>query len=161
MYIYRYLFKKCGKNFIFDPYSYFSYSTISVGDDVFIGSGANFAASETYISIGTKVMFGPEVTIMAGDHNTKVIGSYMYDVKEKLPEHDQPVVIEDDVWVGTRATILKGVTIGRGSIIAAGSVVTKSCKPYSIIGGVPAVILKERFTAKEIAIHEETLKNQR
>ena len=59
--------------------------------------------------------------------------------------YDQPVVIEDDVWVGANVTILKGVTIGHGSVVAAGAVVTKSCPPYSIIGGVPAKILRKRF----------------
>lgn len=157
LYIIRPLFKAHGRNFIFDPDDNFSYETISVGHDVFIGSGAYFAASETYISIGSKVMFGPNVTIMGGDHNTSVIGAYMYDVKEKLPENDQPVIIEDDVWVGTGAVILKGVTVGRGSIIAAGAVVTKSCEPYSIVGGIPASLLKKRFTPEEIARHESKL----
>ena len=58
---------------------------------------------------------------------------------------NQPVVIEDDVWVGANVTILKGVTIGHGSVVAAGAVVTKSCPPYSIIGGVPAKVLRRRF----------------
>ncbi|HMR87789.1 MAG TPA: CatB-related O-acetyltransferase [Saprospiraceae bacterium] len=157
MYSIRPLFKQHGLNFIFDPFDQFSYKTISVGDDVFIGSGANFAASETFISIGSKVMFGPNVTIMGGNHNTSVIGAYMYDVKVKLPENDQPVIIEDDVWVGTGVIILKGVTIGKGSIIAAGSVVTKSCKPYSILGGIPAKLLKSRFTEEEINRHEQMI----
>jgi acetyltransferase-like isoleucine patch superfamily enzyme len=157
LYLVRPLFKQHGRNFMFDPYDEFSYKTISVGDDVFIGSGANFAATETYISIGSKVMFGPNVTIMGGDHNTNVLGSYMYDIKEKLPENDLPVIIEDDVWVGTGAIILKGVTIRRGSIVAAGAVVTKSCEPYSIIGGIPATLLKRRFTSDELAKHEKML----
>lgn len=157
MYSIRPLFKQHGVNFIFDPFDQFSYKTISVGDDVFIGSGANFAASETFVSIGSKVMFGPNVTIMGGNHNTSVIGAYMYDVKVKLPENDQPVIIEDDVWVGTGVIILKGVTIGKGSIIAAGSVVTKSCKPYSILGGIPARLLKSRFTEEEINRHEQMI----
>lgn len=157
MYIYKSKFQRYGQNFVFDPFDQFSYETISVGNDVFIGSGANFAASETNISIGSKVMFGPRVTIMGGDHNTSVIGKYMYDVKDKLPENDLPVIIEDDVWVGTGVIILKGVTIGRGSIVAAGSVVVKSCEPYSIIGGVPAKLLKFRMTQEEIIIHEAKL----
>lgn len=154
MYTVRPLFKAYGKNFIFNPFDVFTYKTISVGDDVFIGSGANFSASETYINVGSKVMFGPNVTIMGGDHNTFVLGSYMYDNKEKLPENDLPVIIEDDVWIGTGAIILKGVTIGKGSIIAAGAVVTKSCDPYSIIGGIPAQLIKKRFTTEEIEKHE-------
>ena len=79
------------------------------------------------------------------------VPSYIADVtvEEKFVDgvnvHDQPVVIEDDVWVGANVTILKGVTIGHGSVVAAGAVVTKSCPPYSIIGGVPAKVLRKRF----------------
>ena len=54
-------------------------------------------------------------------------------------------------------TILKGVTIGRGSAVAAGAVFTKSCPPYSIIGGVPAKVIKQRFTPEEIVKHETIL----
>ena len=71
--------------------------------------------------------------------------------------YDQPVVIEDDVWCGANVTILKGVTIGRGSVVAAGAVVTKSFPPYSIIGGIPAKLLKMRFTEEEIMEHERML----
>ena len=79
--------------------------------------------------------------------------------EEKLPENDQPVVIEDGVWTGANVIILKGVTIGRGSVVAAGSVVTKSCAPYSIIGGVPAKLIKMRFTPEQIVEHEKLLAN--
>ena len=67
------------------------------------------------------------------------------------------MVIEDDVWCGANVTILKGVTIGRGSIVAAGAVVTHSFPPYSVIGGVPAKLLKMRFTPEEIVEHEKRL----
>lgn len=80
------------------------------------------------------------------------------DTTEKLPENDAPVVIEDDVWTCANVTILKGVTIGRGSIIAADAVVTKSFPPYSIIDGVPAKVLKMRFSEEEIEEHEEKLR---
>jgi len=68
----------------------------------------------------------------------------MRDVTDKLPDNDLPVIIEDDVWIGANAVILKGVTLRRGSIVAAGAIVTKSFPPYSVIDGVPARLLKMR-----------------
>ena len=103
-------------------------------------------------------MFGPNVTIMGGDHNTKKIGKYMFDVEEKLPENDLPIVIKDDVWIGTGSIILKGVTIEEGSIIAAGSLVNKNVPPYTIVGGIPAKILKARFSPSQLNEHLKILK---
>lgn len=73
---------------------------------------------------------------------------------EKRIEDDPGVVIEDDVWVGTRAIILAGVTIGRGAVVAAGAVVTKSVPPYAIVGGNPARILRMRWSEADIIEHE-------
>lgn len=157
MIILRSAFKKYGKNFVFDPNDIFSYATIEVGDDVYIGTGATLSASKSKIVLGNKIMFGPNVTIMGGDHNTTQIGKYMYDVKEKLPENDLAVIIEDDVWIGTGAIILKGVKIGTGSIIAAGALIIKDVPPYTIVGGVPAKVLKKRFTEKELQEHKYLL----
>ena len=70
-----------------------------------------------------------------------------------------PIVIEDGVWCGANVTILKGVTIGKDSIVAAGAVVTKSFPPYSIIGGVPAKLLKKRFTEEQIQEHERLMRD--
>jgi len=151
------LFKQVGKNFIFHPDDLFSYQTITVGNDVYIGPGAKFSASKSSITLGNKIMFGPNVTIMGGDHNIGVIGSYMYDVKEKLPENDLPVVIEDDVWIGCGVIILKGVTIGRGAVVAAGSLVNKSVASYDIVAGVPAKKISQRFSQSEILEHEKIL----
>ena len=73
-------FKEIGKNVVFDPMSYFSYQTIEIGTDVFIGPKAFFSAPRSAIVIGNKVMFGPNVTILGGDHNTSQIGAFMFDV---------------------------------------------------------------------------------
>lgn len=154
MYLYRPLFIKHGRNFVFDPFGHYSFSTIEVGDDVFIGPRACLSASESKIVFGNKIMLGPNVTMMGGDHNISVIGKYMYDVKEKLPENDLPIIVEDDVWVGTGAIILKGVKIGRGSIVAAGALVIQDVPAYSIVGGVPAKIIKMRFSEEQIKSHE-------
>lgn len=127
---------------------------LSVGDYTSIPKGSTFYCTEAELIIGNKVIFGPKPTIITGDHRIDVIGEYIMDSKIKLPENDKSVTIEDDVWVGANVTILKGVTVGRGSIIAAGSVVTKSCSLYSIIGGIPAKILRYRFTVDECLEHE-------
>jgi acetyltransferase-like isoleucine patch superfamily enzyme len=130
---------------------------ISAVGNVFIGPGAFLSAAISRIEIGSKVMLAPGVTIRGGDHNTTQVGRFMADVKEKRPEDDLPVILEDDVWIGTGATILKGVTIGRGSIVAAGAVVTRSVPPYSIVGGVPARLIRRRWDTETILEHETAL----
>ncbi|HED36913.1 MAG TPA: acyltransferase [Ignavibacteria bacterium] len=150
------LFYKCGSNVRFNPYDQFLYDSITFGDDIFVGKGACFFVSKG-LTVGNKVMFGPNVTIRGGNHNTSVLGKYMADVKIKRQEDDAPVEIEDDVWVGTGVIILKGVTIGRGAIIAAGAVVNRNVEPYSIVGGVPAKHICFRWTADLISKHENIL----
>ena len=150
-------FKRCGKRVNIDPDATYTFQTIELGDDVAIGKGAMLISAESRIVIGSKVMFGPNVTIIGGDHNVSVVGRYMYDVHEKRPEDDQDVIIEDDVWVGSNAIILKGVRLGRGSIVAAGALVNKDVPPYAIAGGVPAKIMKYRFDMETILAHEAQL----
>lgn len=142
---------------MFDPDGMYSYGTIHVGDDVSL-EGC-LMATRSQIKIGSKVMFGPEVIIRGGNHTTSYVGRFMMDVRdnEKRAEDDLGVVIEDDVWLGARAIILHGVTIGRGSVIAAGAVVTKSIPPYAIAGGVPARVIKFRWDVDTILRHEEAL----
>lgn len=153
--------RHCGKGVYLRPMSsdIKGLWNLSVGDGTSIPKGSTFYCTEAPLTIGRKVIFGPNPTIITGDHRIDIIGKYIIDVTvdEKLPENDAPVVIEDDVWCGANVTILKGVTIGRGSVIAAGAVVTKSFPPYSIIGGVPAKLIKMRFTEEQIREHERLL----
>lgn len=162
---YKRSMKYCGKGVYLRPMSsdLKGLRNMSVGDGSSIPKGSTFYCTEAPLTIGKKVIFGPCPTIITGDHRIDVVGKFIMDSHDKLPENDAPVTIEDDVWAGCNVTIFKGVTIGRGSVIAAGAVVTKSCPPYSIIGGVPAKILKFRFTVDAVIEHEKALypKSQR
>ena len=161
--IYKRAMKHCGKDVYLRPMSsdFKGLWNLSVGDGTSIPKGSTFYCTIAPLTIGKKVIFGPKPTIITGDHRIDIVGKYIIDVTdaEKGPDHDAPVVIEDDVWCGANVTILKGVTIGRGSVVAAGAVVTKSCPPYSIIGGIPAKLLKTRFTSKQIEKHERLIKS--
>jgi acetyltransferase-like isoleucine patch superfamily enzyme len=159
MLFYRPLFGSHGRNFWFDPDGFYSYSSIHVGDDVTLGLRSILQAPRSEIRIGSKVMLGSEVSIWGGNHAVARFGQFMADIHDadKRPEDDLGVVIEDDVWVGSKAVILHGVRIGRGAIVAAGAVVTKDVPPYGVVGGVPARILKFRWNITTILRHEEGL----
>lgn len=157
---YKSSMKYCGKGVYIRPTSsdLKGLWNMSIGDGTSIPKGSTFYCTEAELKIGKKVIFGPNPTIITGDHRIDAIGKYIMDSHEKLPENDAPVIIEDDVWCGANVTILKGVTIGHGSVAAAGAIVTKSCPPYSIIGGIPAKVLRMRFTPEQIKEHEKTIK---
>lgn len=77
--------------------------------------------------------------------------------KNKPSGYDHDVIIEKDVWIGSNVTILEGLTIGRGSTVAAGAVVNKNVPPYSIVGGVPAKVIKFYWSVEQILEHEKNL----
>jgi maltose O-acetyltransferase len=93
------------------------------------------------VTIGCDVMMGPEVLVFTTDHTFDDTSRPM---REQGMAAIRPVTIEDDVWIGQRAMILPGVTVGRGSVVAAGAVVTKDVPPLSVVGGNPARVLRSR-----------------
>ncbi|TAL17388.1 acyltransferase [bacterium] len=157
MYVMRPLFGGCGKRFWFDPQGHYTFGNIYVGDDVSLGLRPTMIAALSEIRIGSYVMFGPEVMVIGGGHNITVPGRFMKSVHEKTGNEDLGVVIEDDVWVGARAVILRGVRVGRGSVIGAGAVVTKSVPPYALVAGNPARIIRFRWDVETIMSHEQKL----
>nr|WP_216647342.1 acyltransferase [Chitinophaga sp. SYP-B3965] len=125
---------------------------IKIGKNVHFGSGKNVEIGDytglntnCWIGndtiIGSDVMFGPDVSILSGGHNFERIDIPM---REQGATPRRPVVIGDDVWIGTRVIILPGVHVGSHSIIGAGSVVTKDVPEYAIVAGNPATIKKFR-----------------
>ena len=159
---YKRSMKFCGKGVYLRPSSsdFKGLENFTIGDGALIPKRSTFYSTRANLIIGKKVVFGPNPTIITGDHPIRVLGMHILDVEERWPENDADVVIEDGVWCGANVTILKGVTIGRGSVVAAGAVVTKSFPPYSIIGGVPAKLIKMRFTPEQIEEHERLLNSE-
>lgn len=151
--------KKCGKKVLIGRKAKANWENITIGDCVSVGPGADFTCTKAEIFIGNHVMFGPNVTMITGGHRTDVIGKYMDAIgnDEKSPENDRNIILKGDNWIGANAVILKGVTIGQGSVIAAGAVVTKNVIPYSIVGGVPAKTIKMRFDENSLEKHIKLL----
>lgn len=133
----RLMLKSCGKKINIERHAYFS-PNVSIGD--YSGIGVNARIHGTCI-IGSYVMMGEDCIIITRNHQH---GSSNIPMMQQGFEAERPVIIDDDVWIGDRVTILPGVHIGTGSIIAAGAVVTKSIPCYSIAAGVPAKVIKKR-----------------
>ena len=116
-----------------------------IGEGLKIGSNSNigpycYIGCSGYIEIGDNVMMSPRVSIYAENH---VFSDTNITIKAQGVQK-QFVKIEDDCWIAANSIILAGVTIGKGSVVAAGSVVTRDVPPYSIVAGVPAEIIKQR-----------------
>lgn len=153
----RPLFASCGKGFIFDPDGCYSFRSIHLGDDANLGYRPIMMAALSKIRIGDHVMFGPEVIAVGGGHNAESPCRFMTQVHEKTGHEDLGVAIEDDVWVGARAVILRGVTVGRGPVVGPASVVAKSVPPYAIVAGNPARVVRFRWDVDTIVAHEQAL----
>lgn len=134
-----------------------SASMIELGNNVSIGPRAVLYAIYKKIIFGDNVLLGPNVTMVNGDHSIRKIGVPLINNHEKLPADDADIIIGDESWIGANVTVLKGVNIGRGCVIAAGAVVIKNTPPYTIVGGVPAKVLRKRFTFEEALQHEAIL----
>ncbi len=102
---------------------------LSIGDESFINDGVWFGCTER-ITIGKRALLGPGVRIFDNNYHDT------YDRRRVPPA--RPVTLGDDVWVASDATLLPGVTIGRGAVVAAGSLVREDVAPFSIVGGNPA-----------------------
>jgi acetyltransferase-like isoleucine patch superfamily enzyme len=112
-----------------------------IGDDVGIAQNC-FIQVRGRVTIGSHVMFGPNVSIFSENHGFTSLDTPMI----SQPTVRGEVIIEDDVWLGTRSVILSGIRIGKGSIIAAGALVNRDVPPYSIVAGVPGKVIKSRLT---------------
>jgi maltose O-acetyltransferase len=133
------LFRTCGQRVNVEKgANFYTGWEIELGDDSSLGIECMIPYD---LKVGKDVMMGPYVFIVGNSHqfSRSDIPMRLQGLKEY-----PPVRIEDDVWIGARAIILPGLTIGRGAIIGSGSVVTKDVPPYAIVGGNPARLIKYR-----------------
>lgn len=124
-----------------DPHNNQKNSFLTIGSNTYIGEYNNIRAGGGMINIGDFCSISQHVSIIASNHlhaKDKYIQSQPWDQKKNF------VVINDDVWVGANSVILPGVTIGKGAIIGAGSIVNKDIPEYAIAFGNPAKIIKYR-----------------
>ena len=121
--------KEVDKSFaLFPPFNTDYGKNITFGKNVFLNSGCKFQ-DQGGITIGHNVV------LATLDHNTCV--------SKRAELFAAPIVIEYNVWIGANATVISGITIGKGSIVAAGAVVTKDVPKYNIVGGIPAKVIRE------------------
>lgn len=118
--------------------------SIRCNDHVCFGEGCRIYAGGG-ITIGSHVMISPYVTMITANHRYTTQFS-----PESHSDEFKPIWIKDDVWIGERALILPGVTIGRGSIVGAGAVVTKDVPDHAVVGGNPAKVLKLRSALESL-----------
>ncbi|MGF1542448.1 MAG: acyltransferase [Pleurocapsa sp.] len=112
-------------------------SRITIGKGCFINSGVRFeCAPEVTIKIGDRVQIGSQCSFETMNHSVVLLE------KNKRGGFPKSIVIEDDVWIASRVCILPGVTIGKGSVVAAGAVVTKDVPSFTLVGGIPARIIR-------------------
>jgi acetyltransferase-like isoleucine patch superfamily enzyme len=137
----------CGEGLYMHPNVAFYFpQNVTLGNDVHMNRGVCITAKAP-IRIGNDVLIGPYVVINSGNHTYSDST-----VPIRIQGHSAaPITIGDDVWIGAHATILPGVTIGRGAVVAAGAVITHDVPPYAITAGVPARVIKLRTAVPRTA----------
>lgn len=133
----RHMLTSCGENVNVERHARFGRG-VTLGDRSGIGINASIG-EQTHI--GSDVMMGPDCVIYTRNHRFDRLDIPM---REQGYGPVEPVEIGDDCWIGGRVTILPGVHVGNGTVIAAGAVVTKDVPPYAVVGGVPAKIIYNR-----------------
>ena len=113
---------------------------LAVGKDATLIIGNNCRLNGTTIAATCRVEVGNNCRLAPFSH---IMDSDYHDLHDRdQPGQQAAVILEDDVWIGTRSVVLRGVTIHRGAVVASGAVVTKDVPPYTVVGGVPAKVIR-------------------
>lgn len=151
-------FGHIGNNVKITPPIFIDEQNCYIYDNVGIGSNAYISTPNAKVIIKGDCAIAENLTIHTGNH-ARICGMFVTDINEsnKPKGYDQDVIIDRDVWIGCNVTILAGVHVGRGATIAAGAIVTKDVPAYTIVGGVPAKVIKINWTIDKIMAHEQKL----
>lgn len=137
----RKLFGTVGERVFVEPPLHVAYGGhVHLGHDVYADFGLTLV-DDTDVFVGDRVMFGPHVTVTTSGHPVHP------GLRRDGTQFSAPVTIEDDVWIGSGAVLLPGITVGRGSVVGAGSVVTADVPPMVVAVGSPARVLREIIDA--------------
>ncbi len=153
----------------FGEKSMLAYPFIIQGEkNIYISEYCNIRANSVLTALNARIIIkkwtgaAPYLYISTGNHRM-ILGRFYRSITdvEKGEGYDADVVINEDVWIASRVTILKGVNVGRGAIIAAGAVVNKDVLPYSVVGGVPAKFIKFKWSLEQVLEHERILYDEK
>lgn len=152
-------FGYCADNVILTPPLYLgNMKNIYLYENTCLASNSFISATNAKFIVKSNCSIAERLTVHTGNH-ASLIGRFCSSITEsdKPAGFDKDVTVESDVWIGCNVTLLSGVHIGRGSIVAAGAVVSRDVLPYSIVGGVPAKFIKFKWNIAEILDHESKL----
>ncbi len=137
--IYKPFLKKCGRNFQVAIGAKLELTkNIVIGNDVYIGHGSWISGGGGGIILEDEVMLGPYVTMISGNHALKA-SSYRF----ASAPNTKPIIVKKGSWLASHSIITYGTIIGEATLVGAGAVVTKDTPKLSIVGGVPASIIRE------------------
>lgn len=149
-------YAKCGKHVSLNCPLYLNGQNVELDDFTRLQPGIRVISSSGKLIVKKFSAIGAQCVIVPGSH-VPTVGlpqylSYLY-----LNDKDSVIVVEEDCWVGAGSYLLSHCSIGRGAVVAAGSIVTKTVPPYAVVAGSPAKVIATRFTVEQILAHERVL----
>lgn len=148
---------KKGKGVVIASKSELITRNLFLDDYVVLQGHINFISNKGKLFVKKYSVISAECIIIPGAHKLKVGVPFYYSAQHHIGDCENDIIINEDCWVGAGCILLPGITIGRGAVIGAGSVVTKDIPPYAVAVGSPARVIASKFTLEEIIVHEKII----
>ena len=148
---------RIGRDCIIASGSNLKVENLYLDDFVILQDRINFISNKGKLYVGRFSVISSGCFIIPGKHNLTVGMPFFVNAKYNLGDEELDIVIKEDCWIGAGSILLPGITIGRGAIVGAGSVVTKDVPPYAVVAGAPARIIAIRMSVPDILTHESKI----